>query len=79
MRSQSNDTNWITFAIFGPDGSQKTEWSTPKNLKGERGADGKPGSAGPKGDTVEYIYTVDDYYAGFAPDSENIDGYCPKG
>lgn len=82
MRSQSNDTNWITFAIFGPDGSQKTEWSTPKNLKGEkgeRGADGKPGSAGPKGDAVEYIYTVDDYYAGFAPDSENIDGYCPKG
>lgn len=58
LRSSSDDVaNWVSFAIFDPLGMIKTPWSTPVNLKGNRGvdgaqgADGKDGAPGEKGET----------------------------
>lgn len=58
LRSTTVETsaNWMTFAIFDPEGINVSGWSDPVNLKGTQGiqgADGAPGAQGEKGDKGE--------------------------
>lgn len=63
----SDEKILMSFAIFGPSGDQRTEWSSPVNLKGnkgdtgikgDQGEQGEPGEKGPQGVNANSYRTV---------------------